>query len=131
MKVTNPNMYWIGSLQNIGKNYADLYIDKDEQKLYLLIRLPDTSEDHHYALISVTPEQIKEYMDGEKNIAEVFSNHPYKLATIQDHKIGLEDKEQLSTPGMFIYNQPFDTGVSTNRSNINLVLKRLKKGRTI
>ncbi|MDE6836755.1 MAG: hypothetical protein K2J03_07350 [Muribaculaceae bacterium] len=37
----------------------------------------------------------------------------------------------LSTPGMFIYNQPFDTGVSTNRSNINLVLKRLKKGRTI
>lgn len=126
-----PDMYWIGSLQDIGKNYADLYFDKVEQKLYLFILLPEQSHQPHYAMISVSPEQIKEYMAGEKKIGEIFSNHPYKLAIIKDREVGIEETGLLSTPEIFQYDVPFDSEVSRNGSNINLVVRRLMKGRAI
>ena len=131
MREIRPYMFWVGSLQDIGKNYTDLYFDKEEQRLYLLIRLNDTTEQSQYAVMAVVPEQVKEYMDGTKVIGDIFSNCPYKIAEIHDKQVGLVDGEMISYPGIFKYNQPFDSEMSRNRSNINLVIKRLMKGRMI
>lgn len=131
MRKIKPYMYWVGSLQDIGRNYTDLYFDKEEQKLYLLVRLDDSSDQGYYAVIAVAPEQVKEYMDGKKTIGEIFSNRPYKMAVVQNKKVGVEDGELVSNPEIFLYDQPFDSEMSRNRSNINLVVKRLMKGRII
>lgn len=119
-------MQFIGSIQNIGKPYADLYIDHDKNQLYLFVRqsLPLENKER-YAAIPVSADQIMDYMDSSKTLSEVFSLHPYRYAFIKDRKVNLEDGIHTSSKSTFIYNKPFDPHFCSNRIKLKTALRRM------
>lgn len=126
MTEQKDNMAFIGSIQNIGKPYADLYIDHDKNQLYLFVRqsLPLENKER-YAAIPVSADQIMEYMDSSKTLSEVFSLHPYRYAFIKDRKVNLEDGIHTSSKSTFIYNKPFDPHFCSNRIKLKTALRRM------
>lgn len=120
------NMAYIGSIQNIGKPYADLYVDHDKNQLYLFVRLSiPTKNKEKYAAIPVTADQVIDYMDSCKTLSEVFSLHPYRYAFIKNRKVNMEEGIHTSSKSTFIYNKPFDPHFCSNRIKLRAALRRM------
>lgn len=117
----------VGSLQDPGKSYADLYADEDRHMLFVLLRLSDASvKDCKYAAIYVTPKQVSAYMSSNIPIAEAFRNRPFWYVGFQDRKLYVEDvdKKRNTTNDLFPYNVPFDPDLCDDEVELNFFLKK-------
>lgn len=117
----------VGSLQDPGKSYADLYADEDRHMLFVLLRLTGSSADNSkYAAIYVTPKQVSAYMSSNIPIAEAFRNRPFWYAGFQDRKLYVEDidTKRNTTKELFPYNVPFDPDLCDDEVELNFFLKR-------
>ena len=117
----------IGSLQDPGKSYADLYADEDRNKLFVLLRLSSPSvKNTKYAAIYVTPKQVSAYMSSNMPIAEAFRNRPFWYAGFQDKRLYMEDIDKMrnTTRELFPYNVPFDPDLCDDEVELNLFLQR-------
>ncbi|MBD5308674.1 MAG: hypothetical protein HDS15_05285 [Bacteroides sp.] len=122
------NMTFVGTIQDIGKPYADLYHDKKENGLFLFVRVSvPSASDAKYAAIAVTPNQIMEYMDSKKAIGDIFSSHPFRYAFIKNKKVNMEDCVHTSSDSTFPYNQPFDPRFCHDSVKLKVALKRMIK----
>lgn len=116
----------MGTVQNIGKPYADLYHDREDDSLLLLVRVTQPSvTPPRYAAISVTPQQVMDYMDGGKNIADIFSLQPYRYALIKDKEIDLDSDVHTSSQSTFLYNKPFEPHFCFNSIQLKAALRRM------
>lgn len=115
----------IGSLQDPGKPYADLYTDKLRDKLYVLLRLSSPNEvPGRYAILWVTPKQVEEYMTSDMPIADVFADTPYCYADVANQQVSLKDPNCLmkTTKDTFLYNTPFDADLCDDEVELELFL---------
>lgn len=120
------DMTFVGTIQDIGRPYADLYLDKKENVLFLFVRVSVPSDSNaKYAAISVTPKQVMEYMDSNKPIGDIFSSHPFRYAYIKDKKVNMEDGIHTSSNATFLYNQPFDPRFCYNSVKLKVALRRM------
>ena len=128
MTEVKNNMYWIGTIQDLGKPYADLYLDKDGNQLFLLVRVSDVFDPKtRYAAISVTPKLVQDYMETNHPMAEVFSSRPFKYASICDRKVCFEGEQHTSSKSTFLYNMPFDPSMTVNSLKMKMALKKIQK----
>lgn len=122
------NMYWIGTIQDLGKPYADLYLDKDGNQLFLFVRISDVSDPvSRYAAIYVTPKLVEEYMDSDHSMADVFSARPFRYASINDRKIFFDGEQFTSSKSTFPYNMPFDPALAVNGFKMKRTLRMVKQ----
>lgn len=127
MEIKN-NIFWIGTIQDLGKPYADLYLDKETNSLFLFVRVTkSTDQDARFAAISVNPVQVSDYMESKLPMAEVFSELPFRFASIKDHTVTFEGGQHMSSPSIFQYNQPFDPLLCVNKTKLKLVLRKLQQ----
>ena len=122
------NMYWIGTIQDLGKTYADLYLDKDGNQLFLLVRVSEVSDPMtRYAAISVTPNLVRDYMETSHPMADVFSSRPFRYASIRDRKVCLEGEQHTSSKSTFLYNKPFDPSMAVNGLKMKMALRKIQQ----
>lgn len=117
----------IGSLQDPGKSYADLYADEDGHMLFVLLRLDNPSvKNSKYAAIYVTPQLVSEYMSSDIPIAEAFKNRPFWYAGFQNRKMFVEDIDnaQKTTKELFPYDVPFDPDLCDDEVQLNFFLRK-------
>ncbi len=127
MSEIRNNMYWIGTIQDIGKPYADLYFDKDRNQLFLLVRVSEVYDPKiRYAAISVTPKMVQDYMETSNPMAEVFSSRPFRYASIDNKKVVFEGEEHTSTKSTFRYNKPFDPSLTVNGIKMKMALRKIQ-----
>ena len=120
------DMTWIGTVQGLGKPYADLYIDKEKNNLFLLVRVTKPSDSvTRYAAISVTPDQVMDYMENKRPIADVFSSCPFHYAYIEDKKVNMDEQEHISSANTFQFNRSFDPELCSNRIKLKVAMKRM------
>lgn len=68
-------MVFIGNIQDIGKPYVDLYLDKEKNALFLFVRVSSPAEaSSRYAAISVT--QIKLWIIWRARSQSLISSPP-------------------------------------------------------
>ncbi len=97
MEIRN-NMFWVATIQDLGKPYADLYLDKESKSLFLFVRVTKPTDTYtRYAAISVTPTQISDYMNSKRPMAAIFSRLTIRFASINDRIITFEDAHHLSS----------------------------------
>ncbi len=121
------NMYWIGTIQDLGKPYADLYLDKDGNQLFLLVRVSEVTDPIiRYAAISVTPKLVQDYMETNHSMADVFSSRPFRYAFINDKKVVFEGEEHTSSKSTFRYNRPFDPSLIINGVKKKMDLRKIQ-----
>ena len=121
------NMYWIGTIQDLGKPYADLYLDKDGNQLFLFVRISDVSDPiSRYVAIYVTPKLVEEYMNSDHPMADVFSSRPFRYASINDRKVFFEREQFTSSKSTFPYNRPFDPDLAVNGYKMKKTLRMIQ-----
>ncbi len=127
MEITQKNnMVFIGNIQDIGKPYVDLYLDKEKNALFLFVRLSSPAESSpQYAAISVTPNQVMDYMESTKPIADLFSSRHFQYAFIKDRTVNMEDHFHTTSESTFMYNLPFDPHFCYNKVKLKMALKRM------
>ncbi len=127
MEIKN-NLFWVATLQDLGKPYADLYFDKEKNELFLFVRVSKAiNPESRFAAMAVTPKQVKEYINSRKPIAEIFSYLPFKYASIKDKRVSFEDEQYLTSSSTFQYNQPFDPMLCNNKVKLNMLLRRMSQ----
>lgn len=120
------DLKWLGTVQDLGKPYADLYLDKEKNCLFLLVRVSEPSDSSpRYAAISVTPDQVMDYMENHRPIADVFSSRPFHYAYIKDKKVSMDKQQHISSPATFQFNRSFDPNLCNNRIKLKVAMKRM------
>lgn len=77
MTVEKKNMFLVGTLQDYGKPYASLFLDRDTDSLYLFVRLLglDPGSDSEYLATKVSSTEISRYMSREVGLKSIFATH--------------------------------------------------------
>ena len=121
-------LFWVGSLQDPGIPYAELYLDRATNSLYLLVRVSKTNDSEiRYAAIEVTSNMVSDYMENRKPIADVFSNRPFRYATVSDKSVWFDDVEHTSSPSTFQFNTVFNPQLSVNRVKMKMLVNRMNR----
>ncbi len=84
------NIYYVGTLQDMGMPYVSLYLDKEENQLYLFVRISKTLRPTgSYVVSKVSPEDVQQYMREQVGLTTLLKDtHLY--ASITDNKISFE-----------------------------------------
>lgn len=78
------NMSLIGILQDFGKPYASLFLDRDSNGLYLFVRVISGHKDNssRYIAVPVTADEISRYLGKEIGLKSMFSDQQYADVSI-------------------------------------------------
>lgn len=121
-------LFWVGSLQDPGIPYAELYLDKATNSLYLLVRVSKANEPEiRYAAIEVSSNMVSDYMENKKPIAEVFSNRPFRYATVSNESVWFDNVEHTSSPSTFQSNTVFNPHLSVSRIKMKMLVNRMNR----
>lgn len=81
-------MAYVGTLQDLGRPYSMLFVDKKHRQLYMFVRVSDGDE-NGFIVVPVSSQEIESYMDGSLGLLDILNNCSYRKATINNDKIYL------------------------------------------
>lgn len=130
---TDKNIVYVGTLQELGRPYSMLYVDKEKRQLYILVRISQGKHDRFLAM-ATTPYEVKSYMNENIGLLNILSKHPYRIATISGNKISVgrdrfcnfSPTEQMKKMDMFdpeLCDDDIWIEVFLNRMNNNLPIE--------
>ena len=67
------NFKLVGHLQVLDEPLSSLYLDSDQNKYFLFVRLYEDSDDETYVLSSVIPSEIIDYIDKKVTLSHLFT----------------------------------------------------------
>lgn len=88
---TNNNIKYVGTLQDLGRPYSMLFVDKENRQLYFLVRLTDDQQDN-FLVVSVSPNEVESYMDEHIGLLNIMNEKNHYMATLRNNNIYFEDK---------------------------------------
>ncbi len=77
------NIAYVGTLQQLGRPYAMLYVDKESLQLYLVVRFSEREEDSFLVAI-VSPQDVEAYMNEEQGLTDLLGRELVGTATLTD-----------------------------------------------
>ena len=87
---TNNNIKYVGTLQDLGRPFSMLFVDKENRQLYFFVRLTDDKQDN-FLVVSVSPNEVESYMDEHIGLLNIMNEKNYYIATLQNNNIYFED----------------------------------------
>lgn len=88
----NKNIKYVGTLQDLGRPYSMLFVDKENRQLYFLVRLSDDKPED-FLVVNVSPDEIKSYMDESIGLLNLMSEKTYYIASLRNNKIYFEEEQ--------------------------------------
>lgn len=83
MKTTSNNIMFVGNLQVFSSPYASLYLDRDDNKLCVFVRVSPAGDTQViYAIKTVTKAQLGKYMHKRIGLRSLFVNGDYMLGQV-------------------------------------------------
>ncbi len=89
------NIYYVGTLQDLGLPFSLLYIDKEKRQLYILVRYSDNGNTRYIAA-SVSADEVVSYMNENIGLVKIFSTRPCWQASIKNDIMSFEDKRRVN-----------------------------------
>ena len=87
----DKNIAYVGTLQELGRPYSMLYVDKEARQLYIFVRLSE-NVDNRFMVVCVSPCEVESYMNEGIGLLKLLSEKPYRLANINGGKISFDNK---------------------------------------
>lgn len=125
-RIIKNNMYLVGNLQDFGKPYASLFIDKDVNGLYIFIKTKDAAK-AQYIVSRVTCEDVMQYLNGQIGLNQFFT----KQALTASINNGIVEFQQTCPSKMLNDNieheDIFDPEFCYDKLKLNVFLRRYRK----
>lgn len=87
------NIVYVGTLQDLGRPYSMLFVDREDRQLYLSVRISEGS-DNHFLLTSVSASEIEDYLNESIGLISIVDRKPHYVVSINHNKIQIEKEEQ-------------------------------------
>lgn len=108
MVKADENMAYVGTLQDLGRPYSMLFVDKEKRQLYILVRISDNESDS-FLVVGVSPFEVESYMNESLGLLNIMNKKSYRLATINNDRVSLGNEnfnnflpsEQMKKMNMF------------------------------
>lgn len=84
--ISDKHISYVGTLQELGRPYSMLFVDKVKRQLYIFVRISDDS-DNQYLVACVSPAEVESYMDESVSLLDVLNNKSFRLATIDNDEV--------------------------------------------
>lgn len=91
MMKTDKNIAYVGTLQDLGRPFSMLFIDKENRQLYVLVRLSD-GHNNRFMAVAVTADEVESYMKENIGLLNILSGKPYSIALISADSISVSDE---------------------------------------
>lgn len=86
--IANNNIAYVGTLQELGRPFSMLFVDKENRQLYVFVRLSD-ERNNRFLVTGVSAREVESYMNENIGLLNMLTQKPYRLATIYDNIISI------------------------------------------
>jgi hypothetical protein len=129
---TDRNIAYVGTLQDLGRPYSMLFIDRVERQLYIFVRLSDGSSNRFLAA-DVSPHEVESYMSEDIGLVSILNSNPCRFATIDGDNVSIDNenlRDFIPTDRMIRMNM-FDPELCDDDVWLEVFLKRLNSNQPI
>ena len=128
----DKNIAYVGTLQDLGRPYSMLYVDKENRQLYILVRISDSGSER-FLMTYVSPYEVEAYMNESIGLQNILKKRPYRLATIKDGKIsfGNESFNSFILPERMKQMNMFDPDLCDDDVWLEVFLKRISNNQPL
>ena len=84
--MTNKNIAYVGTLQDLGRPYSMLFVDTEKRQLYIFVRLSDGCGDC-FLVAGVSPLEVESYMNESLGLLNILDKKTCRLATVSDGNV--------------------------------------------
>ena len=88
---TNENIKYVGTLQDLGRPYSMLFVNKENRQLYFLVRLSDDKKEN-FLVVNVSPNEVKSYMEEHIGMLNIMNEKIHYIASLRNNQIYFEDE---------------------------------------
>lgn len=129
LTLTGDNIFLIATLQDYGRPYVSLLLDKDANGLYLLVRQNGRSNDSNRYIISpVSSDDIREYMNGSIRLGSLICSRGFADATIKNHRFIIEPKVSVNQINDIKKEGLFEADYCYDSLKVKVFLKKYAQG---
>lgn len=118
-------MLLVGNLQDFGRPYSSLFLDKESGCLYIFVRMPDTV-DHSgkYLVTPVSTDDVTEYLNRKKGLRTIFSGKPSSEARFENGNVVLSQPHDPGSSAYFHNEDLYDPQFCFDKLKLKIFLKR-------
>lgn len=129
MKIINE-MRLVGNLQDYGSPYASLFIDSENNTLYIFVRINHANNCHQssYIVIPTTADDVKNYMEQNTTLASLVKEKPSSEAIIQGKQVVMNLSGSSDAINGFHDENVFDPEFCHDKMKLKVFLRRYKSG---
>ncbi len=121
-------MYLVADLQDYGRPYVSLFIDKGRDLLYLFVRILEGNSVQSYLFTGVSPQEIQEYMNGHKNLRALFYGKDMSIGSFDGGILTARAFEGNGSVLPIIDHDTFDPEFCHDKLKVKVFLKRFNAG---
>lgn len=85
---TDKNISYVGTLQELGRPYSMLFVDKVNRQLYILVRISENA-DNKYLMSAVSPAEVEAYMEESLSLLDILKDKSFRFATVENDAVML------------------------------------------
>lgn len=121
-------MYLVANLQDFGRPYVSLFIDKERNILYLFVRILEGDSTSSFLFTRVSPDDIKEYMARRKNLRALFHGKELSVGHFDGSNLIASTFSDAGSLLPIIEQDSFDPDFCHDKLKIKVFLKRYIAG---
>lgn len=130
MKV--DNLYYVGTLQDLGSPFSSLYVNEENRQLYIFVRLSNSyPKGQNYVAAEIYPEEVKAYMQENIGLTDILGRRKCLYLKIVDNQIILEKKSDFKQNERISKLNFFDPELCDDEIWMETFLDRIRSGKPL
>ena len=122
-------MRLVGNLQDYGRPYASLFIDTENNALYIFVRINSgANNSSSYIAIPTSADEVKSYMDQTTTLSSLVKEKPSSEAIIQGNQVVMNLSGTSDAINGFHDENVFDPEFCHDKMKLKVFLRRYKSG---
>lgn len=126
------NIYYVGTLQDLGLPFSSLYVDGENRQLYIFVRLSKSeAEGQNYVAAEISPDEVRNYMQENLSLTEIFDNRNCLYLKIIGNHIIFEKESKFKQNEKIAKLNYFDPELCDDEVWMETFLDRLNSGKPL
>lgn len=123
-------MRLVGNLQDYGSPYASLFINSEDNGLYIFVRVCANRNDSSpkYIAIPSSADDVRNYMDRHTTLSSLVKKNPSTEATIHGKQVVMSLTASPSTVNSFHDENVFEPEFCHDKMKLKVFLRRYQSG---
>lgn len=126
------NIYYVGTLQDLGSPFSSLYVNGESRQLYIFVRLSNFGlAGQNYVAAEIAPDEVRAYMQDNLGLTDILSNRKCLYLKIIDNQIIIEKRADYKQNEKIAKLNFFDPELCDDEVWMETFLDRISSGKPL